>query len=360
MLEKLFDKLGLALKPALAVLWIGSLLPSCGSTESFLDDSDDEEPALTDDSTTSSSPISAQAQRRTPQGMFRIPVALTLPIASETAFALSVPVTAYSISLTDCSSGHTATITQANVDGLEVYRDDRDCLVKLTQFTQGGKVYFPTSYDPFTTWQAGDTAIFDEAGEPGVQPYTLVMTSTIESPILGTELIQIGTDEVIKANTKGTILAVTLGAINSKLYTGGVVATMDLRSVTLTGLTAAGAGKFILVLECTTSIGATNTCGTVPFSATDYILTQDTAGNAPTRAECEAYFAGGSTVITLPNDRVAPGASGTVNGGFITVEMTGPAPMNTKPNMQFLIRTLVGTKYAWKNFNIDVKTAPTY
>lgn len=355
MLGSFFDKLELVHRTALAVLLVGFLFASCGSSEGFLDDA-----PQTDDGTTSSSPVSAQAHRRIPRGMVRIPVALTLPIASETAFALSVPVTAYSISLTDCSSGYTATITEANVDGLEVYRDDRDCLVKLTQFTQGGKVYFPTSYDPFTTWQAGDTAVFDEAGEPGIQPYTLVMTSTLESPIVGNELIQIGTDEVIKANTKGTILAVTLGAVNSRSFAGGVVATMNLRSVTLTGVTATGAGKFILVLECTSSIGVSDTCGSVPFTATDYILVEDTAGNNPTRAECQTYFAGGSTVITLPTDRVAPGAMGTVNGGFVTVEMTGPAPMNSKPNMQFLIRTLVGTKYAWKNFNIDVKTAPTY
>jgi hypothetical protein len=108
-------------------------------------------------------PIST-AQRRS-RG-FLIPINV-----SKSGFNLiTTPASAYSVSLVGCQSNLTAVVTKSNLDGIEVYDDDRSCLAKLTSLTVGGIEY--TSSNPgavdFTTWLADDTATFTSGAGVGL------------------------------------------------------------------------------------------------------------------------------------------------------------------------------------------------
>src|SRR5690606_34697779 len=141
----------------------------------------------------------------------RISIPTRLENASGTFLALTDPADDFVIELVDCLSGHSATVTKANVAGLEVYRYDRECLAKLNEFTYGGKVYKPTATDPFTTWQAGDTALFDEDGEPGTNPLQVIVLSTLSDPVSGTDVISYGFSEIATGQAR-EILWTTVGA----------------------------------------------------------------------------------------------------------------------------------------------------
>jgi hypothetical protein len=149
----------------------------------------------------------------------------------------------------------------------------------------------------------------------------------------------------------------------SELTLTNNVPSYTVKSIEFVSFSGTEAGQFKFVMECTATIGITNTCVSVPFANVDYLLVQDTKGSNPTKAQLNAIFAAQIAagnipkVITVPADRVAPGALGTTNGGFQTVILTGPVPLATKPNMYLLLRSY-GVSY--KYFNIDVTTAPVY
>jgi len=97
-------------------------------------------------------------------------------------------------------------------------------------------------------------------------------------------------------------------------------------------------------------------CETYDFTATDYKLVVDTYGSAPSVADLAALFGSAGTSITLPDDRVAPGDSGTANGGFVTIALDGPDNMATTPHMLVVVRSSTSYHY----LNLDVVTSPTY
>lgn len=281
--------------------------------------------------------------------------ALRSPDASPAGFSLTASATTFTIQMTSCLSGYTASVTQANLDGLEVYKHDRGCLAKLTGFTYGGRSYIPTAGDPFTTWQVGDVARFDEAGEPGTHALYVAVMSTLGSPISGTESISYVFSEFLAGDDKG-ILWVTEGATGNYVASVPTASSFSIRSTELTGLTAGEGGEFRFVLECASSIGVTNVCESYDFTATDYKLIEDTYSSAPTEGNLAGEFGAAGTSITLPDDRVAPGNLGTANGGFITVVLDGPDDMASNPNMLIIIRE--GSSYHY--LNVDVVTSTTY
>lgn len=284
------------------------------------------------------------------QTTIKIPVAVEQYQNNAAAFALFDAATAFSISLANCGSGYTATVTQANTDGLEVLRDDRNCLAKLTQFTLNGKTYYPTSTDPFTTWQHGNVARFDEFGEPGIAPLYVSVVSTLSSPINIADVIKYGLADKAQGDGRG-ILSSTVGV--TKKYKTDTYATpsFTVRSIALADIDSiTGAGQFRFVLECTSDIGATSTCAGVDFSDMDYKLVKDDYSDVPSAAQCDDIFATPGTGITLPGDVVAPGALATTNGGFKTITLNGPADLATNSHALLVIRSY-GVSYQF--FNID-------
>ncbi len=289
------------------------------------------------------------------RSMTKIPV--SFDDSPSGGFGLLAAATAYTIQLSGCLSGYSATVTEANLDGLEVYKDDQGCLAKLTHFAINGKQYYPTAADPFMTWQAGDVARFDEIGEPGVVPLYTIVTSTLSNPVVGTDIIKYGLAAIDQGKFH-SLLWSKVGA-SAKIIAGvNPPPSFTVRSVELIGNDlATGAGKFKFVLECTAPIGITNVCVGVNFADMDYRLVKDVYSDAPSQAQSDTIFSSGGAAITLPGDRIAPGNSATTNGGFQTVTLTGPVALATSPNMIFMIRSYLAS---YQYFNVDTTIAAIY
>jgi hypothetical protein len=321
-----------------------SLLINCGA-----DEKKTEQP--NQDSTTIIISGNGQGSKK-----INIPVSLAPAVSSaQPTLNLVASATAYSLDLTGCLSGYTATVTEANLDGLEVYKNDRSCLAKLTQFTVNGTTYFPTAADPFTTWANGDTAIFDEVGEPGTTPLKVIVTSTLNSPISGTESISYGFSENIAGGDQ-SILWSTMDAGTKITVAANTPPSYQIYSVELVDLEVAagpnkGSGQFKFKMECNSDIALTSTCETVDFSDLDYKLVEDTYSSTLTQGEADTIFSSAGSTITEPADRIAPATEGTTNGGFVTSTLYGPKTLALKPNMILIIRSY---SKSYQYFNVDV------
>jgi hypothetical protein len=261
-----------------------------------------------------------------------------------------VAATAYDISLDSCASGYTSTANEAS-SALEAYKFDRGCKAKLTSFEVGGFTLIPTAGDPFTTWVAGDTATFDEAGEPGTNAVLVRVVSTLADPIAGTEAIVYEFSEIDQGADEG-ILEATVGDSHSMTVASQPPPSFTIHSVLFVGVTAGGAGQFEFILECTSSIGVTDDCEGVDMADITYKLVEDTYAGTLDLADANALFPAGETAVAMPADREAPGGT-TVNGGFATVTLDGPVTLVGKPNMIFIMQA-ADTSYQY--FNVDVAT----
>lgn len=334
----------------LAVLLASMGGVGCGAKDSdTAEEGDDDEPR--GHVTVIAAPTGSDGKTGT---LTKIPVGIASAFTE--SFSLTQVADAYTVQLTSCLSGYSATVTEANTDGLEVYTYDRECLAKLTQFVVGGVTYLPTAGDPFTTWQAGDVATFDESGEPGTAPLRVIIQETLGDPVTGTESIQFGLANLEEGNQRG-ILWSTVGASAKHLNSGNAEPWFTIRSIELAGQAVSEAGEFRFVLECQSDIGITNDCETVAFADIDYHLVEDTYGSAPTSADCDAIFLDPATTITLPDDRIAPGDAGTTFGGFQTAVLTGPVDLLAKPHMLLVLRSY-GASYQY--FNVDVTVSASY
>lgn len=278
---------------------------------------------------------------------------VTIPVQildnASSGFSLAAA-SAYTVSLDGCATGYTSTADESST-ALQAYKFDRGCKAKLTTATIGGLVMIPTAGDPFTTWVAGDTAIFDEVGEPGTNAVLVRVVSTLADPVAGTEAVVYEFSEIILGADEG-ILAATVSDAHSMTVASQPPPSFTIDAVAFVGVTAGGAGQFELTLECTSSIGVSDDCEGVDMADITYKLVQDTYGGTLTLAQADALFPAGETVVAMPADRDAPGAVNP-NGGFHSTTIDGPNAMATNPNMIFIMQA-ADTSYQY--FNVDVAT----
>ncbi|WP_141734753.1 hypothetical protein [Oligoflexus tunisiensis] len=270
---------------------------------------------------------------------------------SEKGFSLA-GASSYTMRLEGCASGLTADITNAN-PSVDVYKFDRDCLVKLTGFTYGGISYVSTtlpSGDPFTTFANNDIATFQESGNPA-NKLTVVVSSQLNNPITGTEAVSYTFTQFV-AGAAETIAKTVVGASHALSVTGTDAANMDITGVTLTAVTTGGAGEFTFKVDCLVPISGTGpnySCGSNDMTTLKYVLVADTYDGTLEYSEAQSLFtSAGRDVLADDQFTEAP-------GGF-NAFVTGPNQMHNNPNMIFVIQS-GGSSY--KYFNVDV-TKLTY
>ncbi len=263
------------------------------------------------------------------------------------------------ISLVNCSSGLTGTNSSQSV--LHVYLNDANCLAKLSSFVLHSQSYVPTGTgsSPFTTWLAGDTAIF--RGASNTDLVNVKVVSQLSSPIQISDVVSYeftiltaGTNSAsISLASNLTITSVGQDAPNFQLSSGNAF---------LSGIASSGAGIFTFKLTCdsgTMSVGANPSynsfCSTTTGSPNgvdvgvvnqfSYILIADPNGNGTlTLAQAQSAFAGGGdTTVNLATD-ILPGST-----GFQTQPLTGPGPLSTNLKLILILQS--------KNPNFPTNTA---
>lgn len=279
-----------------------------------------------------------------------IPVSLVDKRASNSGFSLLGSATTFDISLEDCATGYTSTADQDST-ALLVYKFDRGCKAKLTGFEYNGLTYEPTVADPFTTWDANDVALFDEAGEPGTNAVVVKVLSQLADPVSGTEAVVYQFSELIKGADED-LLDTTVSAGHSMTVDSQPPPSFTIKSIDFVAVNAGGGGQFDIVLECTENIGVTDVCEDVDMADLTYKLIEDTYGSTLTIGQANAIFPADETAVAMPGDREAPGGA-TTNGGFHTITLDGPDQLALHPNMIFIIQA-ADTSYQY--FNIDIET----
>ena len=207
----------------------------------------------------------------------------------------------------------------------------------------------------FTTWLAGDTATFKDNGA-GTIKLDLSVSSQLDNPISGATPVTYAFKE-IQAGADTTLAKNDVSDGHTLSVAGEAAPAFIVDSYTFDNITAAGEGQFTFTMECDgeniAGAGATATCKSQNMvSDVKYKLVEDTYGGVLTLADPDALFPAGETSV-VDGDILAIGAGGTVNGGFKTSLMTGPATLHNKPNM-ILILQVSDTSYRY--YNIDVTT----
>lgn len=285
---------------------------------------------------------------------------VTVPVQlvnRQTGLNLASPTDAFSITLASCKTGYTNTADKDS-SALQVYKYDRGCKAKLTSFEFNSIVYTPTGGDPFTTWDANDTAVFDDAGAPGPNAIFVKVISQLGDPIAGNEAVVYQFAEKIKG-TDELVTETSTGSAHTLDVVGQEPPSFTIKSVNFAGVNMDGGGQFEFVMECTQMLDGvgTNECKGVDMSLITYRLVEDdfTDPDELTFAEANALFPAGQSTVTLPGDKVAPGALSTVNGGFITETLDGPDEMATG-NHPHMILILQANGISYQYFNVDVAT----
>ncbi len=285
-----------------------------------------------------------------PDSNRRETVTVGVNVAEKNAGFRLATATSYNMSLVGCASGLTvASITQSNPN-VDVYKFDQGCLIQLNSFVLNGITYAPSVGDPFTSWALGDIATFEQSGVP-TNNFTVVVGSQLNNPITGTEAVSYTFTQLAKG-TDESIAKSVVGDSHALSVSGQDAPTLDIKGVTMTGMTAQGAGQFTFRLECDsalTGVSPNFICGTTGLTSMKYRLVADTYGSVLTAAQAAAIFTGTEPTIAA-GDLFAN--AGPVNGGFNTQTLTGPDAMHTNSNMLFLVQAAGSYKY----FNVDVST----
>ena len=271
-----------------------------------------------------------------------------LRLTTGQALGLTAAADDFSLDIDSCATGYTNTGITSASPNVDVYKGDLGCLAKLKSLTLGANVYTPST--DFTTWQAGDTAVFTD----GTNNLALSIQTTLNDPISGTEAIAIafteidsGTDVLVAENAIGDSHSISVSGEASPAFQ--VVA----GGITLNSVTAGGAGNFSIDVACENAVvgtGATATCDAQLVTDMTYVLLNDTYGGTMTLAEAQTAIAGGTAVAA--GDVLAFGAPGVPNGGFNIASATGPDAMHTNPNMILLIG-INGTSFRYINIDLD-------
>lgn len=290
------------------------------------------------------------------------------------AFGLAgTAATAYTVTLDDdpagdpggastCISAYTATVSEANAD-IEVYKDDRGCVAKLTTFTVGATTYNATNAgaSDFTTWAANDTAIFASAGGDIIR---VKVISQLATPIAGTEAVVYNFSELLDGTGDYAFSEAEVSDAHAITVESQEAPHFNVVGATFVGLDdATGAAELSFKLECVddptlgspTSIAmsagtqANSVCGANDLANIDYKLVIDSYGSTLDATDAEAIFASAGSTITMPAHQYADSAT---NEGFNTSTLDGPGAIGTAANRNMILILRAGISYTY--FNIDV------
>jgi len=296
-----------------------------------------------------------------------VPVDVTISEAQPqgASFALAtISASAWAMKLEGCASGFTnnnAPFTEAS-PSVQLYQNDLNCLMKLTDFTVNGIHYVdPNPLGSFATYAAGDSAQFEDETD-ATNKITITVVSQLGSPLSNVgEAVAYSFTKI----TKGVTATVSDVSDAHAVSVSGVPSpNFSIKSALLRdhdAITAQGAGVFEIALECAEAI-----TGTTPAAACSgqnmasagsyqmkYVLVNRTSlpsnPDNITAADLEAKFDGSEVAITHQR------ASGTGdNGGFDAQDIQGPDQIHNNPSMAYILRVVDGGKKSYTFFQIDV------
>lgn len=283
---------------------------------------------------------------------------VNLQLAGSTS---GVPVASFVMALSGCSSGLTASSTSSQTV-MNVYLGDKNCIAKLTSFSDGVLTFTPSGGTDFTTWAQGDTATFKSTTTADLAYVTVVKQLTASGTVIGD---YISYNAVFnKASTSATLV---VGSAQNIYVAGQDAPNFKINNGDASFITvdSSGRGQFKFKLTCNTNnpmlIGghspSTTWCPTLlnnTFASGSGVDVYGTS-NADSSALLSYILisdASGTGTLTLPNARLAfptmtSGAtvnwstdyigSATSASGFTTITLTGPGPLASNSKMLLVL-----------------------
>lgn len=290
--------------------------------------------------------------------------ATSLALTGHTGLGLATAATHFSIELTGCVSGYTSTGDEVN-PSLNVYKYDQGCIAKLVSFELPSGIFTPTGGTDFSSWDAGQTAVFAKTTDNTVT-MGVVVIAQLPSTITGTEAVTYSFYEIVE----GADVAVSdVGEGHTMTVDGVLAPSFTVNSVRYVAMTNTGAGQFEFTMHCSVALGNANTtCKDVTLTDIDYMLIEDAApyNGTITFAQADALdwdndstpVVGGEVVNVGGNDAATP-PNTLARGGFYTniaAPLTGPDELHNNPNMLLIFRAPNGDHASYLYFNVDVTT----
>ena len=273
-----------------------------------------------------------------------VTVGISVSESAALGFSLAAA-TDFDMSLEGCASGLTYSGLNATTPNIDLYKFDQGCIVKLNSFQFGGNTYAPNGTDDFTSWTAGDLAIFVNTLDANDQ-LRVSVSSQVSDPVDAGDTIAYAFSEIQAGADE--LIAKSIVADNHTLSVDGVDApNFTISAVSFQGITATGAGQFTFTLTCAGTMAGTDpneTCDGLNLQDIDYKLVADTYSGTLNQTNLDAIFPTGESSVAEVDETV---------DGFNTVSLEGPAAMHANPNMILIIEAS-DTSYLY--FNVDVTT----
>ena len=228
----------------------------------------------------------------------------------------------YAADITDCLSGYTKALTEADAS-INVQDGDFNCEFQLSSLVYGGET-FTFSGD---NWAASSS--FDKTGSSGtLMNFTIV--SQIDSPVSGAQSVTI----IFGAAEEGSSQAAAADISTGISIVGADDLGLSVSAFDVLVDATDGAGRFYFDLECDAAMvgaDAAATCNDEVLEGLAVRIAADTYGASLTLDECRSHANGTGTTVG--------DASGSVgsNGGLDIDALKGPAALYTPANANLLM-----------------------
>ncbi len=263
-------------------------------------------------------------------------VNVNVSFSEEGKFSLANAAT-FQVSMEGCASGLTATASELS-PSLTAYKNDQGCLAKLKSFSVGGVAY--SIGTDFTTWLAGDTAVFTASGSRTLK---VKVVSQLSSPTVAGDTVSYSFSEV-KTGSSGSINGVSEG--KTLAISGDIVPNFSISDITYNGMTSNGAALLNFSLTCNSTMSA-GACDGLALTDLSYKLVKDTYSGVLTDSDLAAIFSTAGSTVTVPAEAIT--------NGFTSKELTGPNQMHLNPNLIFVIKN--GSSYEYFQVTLDTVLA---
>lgn len=147
---------------------------------------------------------------------------------NDVGFGLVYTGTSLKFSVSGCSTGYTFSNASIASSVVKLYNGDRNCLVKLTQFSFGSTVYASTGTNAvsFSTWLSGDVATFQNISTSTDLIKVYVTSQVTQGGVTGSDAVTYKFTDILSASTSN---------LSMSSYTFSVTGTTTQHSGVTTG-----------------------------------------------------------------------------------------------------------------------------
>lgn len=261
-----------------------------------------------------------------------IPVTLNIAASSE-AFD------SYEIKVEDCESGlETLSSSQRS---LRLYKNDRNCIAKLVNYTKDQEIFLPSPGQNFTNYQIGDTAVFKGQSSGGLQKVKIV--EQLPTPLTKNASVTYAISTIIGEQDSISFFKISVDRSRYIRQGKGLLPFKISRIMLDRTLEESGSLTFTFDVTCKIKIRNRENLGTFCINADlakiSYVLVAKPQGWECSMRHpqgCEIFFDGSEQSVNL-EEQLLPQGNPYRNGGFRVDGLESP-DVNMSTEWLFILK----------------------